>query len=108
MDYYVNFLGGIGSNGFHIKWIFGTQSNWKNQNPEGRFGATSYTELPIWPIYQEIRQNGLNWQCCLVIGSSKTAPRILIFSTAMGAEYSFYVESIATYAPQKVDIIIHS
>ena len=25
MNYYVNFLGGIGSNGFHIKWIFGTQ-----------------------------------------------------------------------------------
>ena len=41
MNYYVNFLGGIGSNGFHIKWIFGTQNNWKNQNPGGRFGATS-------------------------------------------------------------------
>ena len=41
INYYVNFLGGIGSNGFHIKWIFGTQGNWKNQNPGGRFGATS-------------------------------------------------------------------
>ena len=41
MNYYVNFLGGIGSNGFHIKLIFGTQGNWKNQNPWGRFGATS-------------------------------------------------------------------
>ena len=27
------------------------------------------------------------------------APRILIFSIAMGADYSFYVKSIATYAP---------
>ena len=36
------------------------------------------------------------------------APRILIFSIVLRAEYSFYVESIATYAPQKVDIIIHS
>ena len=36
------------------------------------------------------------------------APRILIFPTAMGAEYSFYVKSIATYAPQKVDIICNS
>jgi hypothetical protein len=26
----------------------------------------------------------------------------------LGAEYSFYVKSIATYAPPKVDIIIHS
>ena len=41
-------------------------------------------------------------------GSSKTAPRILIFSIVLGDEYSFYVKSIATYAPQKVDIIIHS
>ena len=36
------------------------------------------------------------------------APRILISSIVMGARYSFYVKSIATYAPQKVDIIIHS
>ena len=27
MNYYVNFLGDIGSNGFHIKLIFGTQDN---------------------------------------------------------------------------------
>ena len=34
--------GGIGSsNGFHIKWIIGTQENWKNKNPGGPFGATS-------------------------------------------------------------------
>ena len=26
----------------------------------------------------------------------------------LGAEYSFYVKSIATFAPQKVDIIIYS
>jgi hypothetical protein len=42
-------------------------------------------------------QNWPNWQCCLA-GSSKTGPRILIFSIAMGADYSFYVKSIATYA----------
>ena len=32
-------------------------------------------------------------------GSSKMAPRILIFSIAMGADYSFYVKSIATSFP---------
>ena len=37
-------------------------------------------------------------QCCLA-GSSKTAPRILIFSTAMGADFSLYVKSIAIYGP---------
>ena len=38
---YVKFFGGIGSNGFHTKWIIGTQDNWKNLNPGGPFGATS-------------------------------------------------------------------
>ena len=41
--------------------------------------------------------NGLDWQCFLA-GSSKTAPRILIFSIAMGADYSFYVKTIETHA----------
>ena len=31
-------------------------------------------------------------------GSSKTTPRILIFSIAMSADYSFYVKSIAICA----------
>ena len=31
-------------------------------------------------------------------GSSKTAPRILIFTIAMGADYPFYVKFIATFA----------
>ena len=26
---------------FHLIWIIGTYGNWKNQNPGGRFGATS-------------------------------------------------------------------
>ena len=41
LSYYVNFLGGLGSNEFHIEWRFGTNGSWKNQNPDGRFGATS-------------------------------------------------------------------
>ena len=35
----------------------------------------------------------------LLAGSSKTAPRILIFSIVLGAEYSSYLKSIVTYAP---------
>ena len=34
-----------------------------------------------------------------VAGSSKTATRFLIFSIVLRAEYSFYLKSIATYAP---------
>ena len=62
-------------------------------------GGVLELALPIQPIHQENGPNGLNWQCCLA-GSSKTAPRILIFSIVLGAEYSFYVKSIVTYAPQ--------
>ena len=52
--------------------------------------------LPIQPIHLENGPSGLYWQCCLA-GSSKTAPRTLIFSKAMGADYSFELISIATY-----------
>ena len=55
------------------------------------------TTLPIWPIWPRFEVNGLDWQCCLA-GSFKRAPRILIFSIAMGAEYIFYVKFIATFA----------
>ena len=54
--------------------------------------------LAIQPIYLKIGTNCPNWQCCLA-RTSKTAPRILIFSIAMGADYSFYVKSVATCAP---------
>ena len=53
--------------------------------------------MPIWPIWPSFEVNGLNWHCCLA-SSSKRAHRILIFSIAMGAEYSSYVKSIATFA----------
>ena len=39
-------------------------------------------------------------------GSSKRAPRILIFSIAMGAEYLSYVKFIATWAPTFFGYII--
>ena len=45
-------------------------------------------ELPIQPIWPIFTVNWLNWKCCLA-GSSKMALRILIFSMAMGADYSF-------------------
>ena len=50
------------------------------------------------PFTSKIGPNGLLWQCCLA-GSSKMAPRILIFSIAMGAKPSFQLKSIATWAP---------
>ena len=42
--------------------------------------------------------NGLDWHCCLA-GSSKTAPRILIFSIAIGVDYSYEVKNSEIWAP---------
>ena len=56
-------------------------------------------------IWRNVEVNGLDWQCCLA-SSSKTATRILIFSTAMGADYSFYVKSIAAFALTFFEYII--
>ena len=50
---------------------------------------------PFGPFYEV---NGLDWQCYLA-GSSKTAPRILIFSIAIGANYSFDIKSGFSIAP---------
>jgi hypothetical protein len=50
---------------------------------------------PIQPIWLIFAVNGLDWQCCFT-GSSKMAHRILIFSIAMGADYSFELNSIET------------
>ena len=43
-------------------------------------------------------KHGLNWQCCLA-GSSKMVPRILIFSIAIGADYSYEVKNSDVWAP---------
>ena len=70
----------------------------KNQNPWGRFGATSQTALPIQPIWPVFEVDGLDWHCCLA-GSCKTAPRILIFSIAIGANYSYELKNSEIWAP---------
>ena len=57
-----------------------------------------------WPNFEV---NGLDWQCCLA-GRSQRAPRILIFSIAMGADYSFYVKTIETHARAFFKVIIFS
>ena len=37
ISYYVNFLGRLGSNGFQLKWRFGTHGNWKKSKSWGLF-----------------------------------------------------------------------
>ena len=58
------------------------------------YQVNSTANSATWPIFAV---NRLNWQCSLA-GSS--APRILIFSMAMGADYLFEGICIETYAPQ--------
>ena len=50
------------------------------------------------PFTSKIVPNGRNRQCYLA-GSSKTAPRILIFSIAIDADYSYEVKNNEIWAP---------
>ena len=83
----------IGLNENKLKWIIGTHSHWKIKI----LGAVSElpAKQPIWPIFMV---NRLIWQFCLA-DSSKTAPRIMIFSMVMGADYSFELIFIETHTP---------
>ena len=49
-------------------------------------GAVLELQLNSTANPAHLPQNWAKWQCCLA-GSSKTAPRILIFSIVLGAEY---------------------
>ena len=85
INYHVNLLEGLVCNVFQLKWRFGTHGNWKKIKILG-----AVLELPAKqhcqssPFTSKIGPNGLNWQCCLA-GSSKTAPRILIFFNCYGS-----------------------
>ena len=83
MSFYVNFLGGLGTNEFHIKWSFAPMAVEKIKIQGAIFEQPS---LPIQPILPDFLINGPDWQCFLA-GSSNTAPRILIFLIVLGAEY---------------------
>ena len=72
----------------YIKWIFGTQNNWKIMGAILELPAKQHCQLSP---FTKNGQNGLNWQCCLA-GSSKMAPSILICWAAMGAKPSFYMK----------------
>ena len=50
------------------------------------------------PFISKLGQIGQIGSAFLLVHSSKTAPRILIFSIARGADYSSYVKFIATSA----------
>ena len=54
--------------------------------------AKQHCQFSLFPVK-------MNWQCCLG-DSFKMAPRILSFSIALDADYSFELISIETYAPQ--------
>ena len=57
-------------------------------------------ELPAKQHCQFSPFGSFSWWISFLAGSSKTAPRVLIFSMAIGAENSFELISIETYMPQ--------
>ena len=111
----IKLIPGLGLNGIKLKWIIGTHGNWKNQNPSSNLSIKVNRSLHIvfqrkqimfWSYQLDSTANPANlpqkldklavlFSWC----SSKTAPRILIFSITMGANYSFELISIETYAP---------
>ena len=70
------------SNGFQLKWRFGTHGNWKNKILGAVLELPAKQHCQFCPFGPTFEVNGLDWQCYLA-GSSKLAPRILIFSIAM-------------------------
>ena len=58
--------------------------------------------MTTYKILHNTKQSGkMDWigSAVYLAGSSKTAPRILIFSIAMSANYSFEVKNIEIWAP---------
>ena len=76
-----------------FRWGIGIHNIWKKLNPGSHFGATSWTAMPSQPICLIFAVDWLVWLGYLA-GSSKTAPRILIFSILMGADYSSKLKSM--------------
>ena len=64
----------------------------KNQNPGAALELPAKKHCQFSPFGPIFEVNGLDWQCYLA-GSSKTAPRILIFSIAIGADYTYEMKN---------------
>ena len=98
--------------GYRSQWFLHKMNNrhplqmkkWKSWEPFGSYQLNS-TANPAQNL-----KIGPRWpkrQSCLA-GSSQMAPRILIFSIAMGADYSFYLKTIETHARAFFKVIIFS
>ena len=59
--------------------------------------------MPIWPNWPNFEVNGVD-----LAGSSKTAPRIFIFSIFLGVECLSYLKSIETHVRTFFKVIIFS
>ena len=71
-------------------------SNWnpwqlKKSKSWGPFWSYQLNSNANQPIYLKIGPNWPNWQCCLT-GSSKTAPRILIFFNWHGCRFFIWAK----------------
>ena len=89
MNYYAWKNSGAQISMFHIKWISGNHGKSKFW---GLFWSYQPAAVPIQHI---CIKNGLKWRCCLA-GSSKTAPKILIFFNCHGYE-TFILAEIHCY-----------
>ena len=91
-----------------FKWCtHGPHSGGSYVGGGGTLPVEEIITLWIQPIYLKIGPIWPNRQCSLA-GSFQTAPRILIFSIAIGTDYSFYVKTIETHTHAFFKVIIFS
>ena len=83
------------------QWISAKMEVWHPQQLKKIKIPEAVLELPAKQHCQisPFGPNRLDWQC-FVAGSSKTAPRILIFLIAIGADYCFEAKNIEIWVPK--------
>ena len=82
--------GGLGSNEFQLKKGLAPMAIEKIKIMGAILELPAKQQFSPFGLIFEV--NGLDWQCYLA-GSSKTTPRILIFSITIGANYSYEVKN---------------
>ena len=77
--------------GHWSQWFSHKMNNRHPLNPRSRL------ELPAKQHCRFCQFGPILRQCCLAGSSKNGTPKMFIFSIVLGAEYSFYVKSIANY-----------
>ena len=96
INYYVNFVGRLGSIRFQLKWTFGTHGNKKKSKSWWLFWNYQLNSTANSAHLAHFRGK---WAGLAVLVAPKRPPGFWFFSTALGADYSFEGKNIEIWAP---------